>query len=300
MSCISNHAISAGLIVAGMVTCVLAGRPLTSNPEAMVPLNPMGINRSPYGELLAMAMQAPIAQYWQKGFEERASTGKNGATPTEDEDSATKRPKGGLYKFVDSLEAVSHTRTNPKPPSAKQKLHIRREIENKLRFAYELDPSHYANYNSYHFFLTEPELGTRPELTPGAAKLAEKTIQYCLSRKDDPRPSLTAAAAAENVLLMMYNDQLNDVPRFTTAQMRQYLAMLDYCISQYHHISDQWEKDGKWNNLSIYRQEECKDRLHFIMAVRDDTETIIERFENKSPDPNMKETSRTSSLGTDH
>jgi hypothetical protein len=180
------------------------------------------------------------------------------------------------------MENAAKTRTNPKAATEAHKMYLRRQVEDKLRFAYNLDPSHYANYNSLHFFLTEPQLGTRPELTPSAARLAEETIHYCLKRQDDPRPALTAAAAASNVLELMFNDQHNAEPRFNTTQMRQYLDVLDYCIQRYVAKAKEWDENKQWELLSPQRVAECDDRLTFILKFREAAVGAIERFEGKT------------------
>lgn len=286
---IASSIVTFGLIAGGTVVCTKVSGSLAANPELKAPLNPFGINTSPYGEVFAMAMQGPIDTYWHST--ERPShvhkSHDHGVSDSESDGhtSHSPAPSAGLRDrtrmFLDELTAASTARTNPKPASAAHSRYIRRQIENKLHFAYQLDPAHYANYNSYHFFLTEPALGTRPELTPGAAKLAERTIRYCLDKKDDPRPALTAAAATENLLELMFNDRLNEKPHFTTAQMRQYLGLLDKCIAQYDALSKQWTLTGNWSLLSDQRRLECYDRYHFILKVRQAAEETIQRLEQK-------------------
>jgi hypothetical protein len=184
--------------------------------------------------------------------------------------------------MVTSLSKVSEVRTNPKAASESLKRHLRREAEDKLRFAYQLDPSHYANYNSLHFFLTEPSIGTRPELTPSAAKLAEETIQYCLKQDNDPRPALTAAAACTNILHLMFADLQSDSPKYSPGQMRQCLNLLDHCIARYVMIARQWDETKNWELLSPERISECDERFNFITKIRDAAEKTILRLENES------------------
>jgi hypothetical protein len=184
--------------------------------------------------------------------------------------------------FLTSLNNASTARTNPKAASEALKRHLRRQAEDKLRFAYQLDPAHYGNYNSLHFFLTEPALGTRPELTPSAAKLAEDTIQYCLQQDHDPRPALTAAAAATNILHLMFNDQHLSSPKFSTSQMRQYLTLLDHCLARYSNIAQEWNQSKNWDRLSPQRIAECQERFYFIGKIRDAAEKTIIVFEQKS------------------
>lgn len=293
MSRIPSIAITTGLIGSGVLAWAFAGRPLLADADLKIPLNPMGINRSPYGEVLAMAMQGPIEQDFHVGMSgttgghhhaDNDSCAKCKASSTEEEP-ATKPSKsspsvrGFMKGLLVSMEKASEVRTNPKPASESMKLYLRREAEDKLRFTYQLDPAHYANYNALHFFLTEPAVGTRPELTPSAAKLAEETIQYCLKQQDDPRPALTAAAACTNILHLMFADQREAHPKYTTAQMRQCLGLLDHCIGRYQHIAAQWDETKAWDRLSEQRITECADRISFICKIRDAAEKTILRFE---------------------
>jgi len=283
MSRISSIAVSTGLIGTGVLAWAFAGRPLVGNPELNAPLNPLGINGSPYGEVIAMAMQGPIDTHFHGvmggGPVHRHADGEScdSCQPAKPDAVSGNR----FQNLLASLEKAVTTRTNPKSATEAHKRYLRRQVEDKLRFAYQLDPSHYANYNSLHFFLTEPQLGTRPELTPSAAKLAEETIQYCLKQENDPRPALTAAAATSNILELMFNDQHRPAPRFTTVQMRQYLNLLDHCINRYVANARQWDETKQWELLSPQRIAECDDRFQFICKFREAAEGAIARFEGK-------------------
>ena len=65
MSRLTSITVSTGLIGAGAIVWAVAGRPLIANPDLELPLNPLGINHSPYGEVIAMAMQGPIDTYFE-------------------------------------------------------------------------------------------------------------------------------------------------------------------------------------------------------------------------------------------
>jgi hypothetical protein len=297
MSRIPSIAITTGLIGSGVLAWAFAGRPLVENPDLKSPPNPFGINRSPYGEVFAMAMQGPINTHFHEGFISRTAhqhpEGADGETCSKQEAAPeVAQPRAKTHRslqarwkgMVTSLGKVSEVRTNPKAASEALRLHLRREAENKLRFAYRLDPSHYANYNSLHFFLTEPAVGTRPELTPSAAKLAEETIDYCLKQEGDPRPALTAAAACTNMLHLMFSDLQSGSPRYSAAQMRQCLDLLDHCLARYVMIARQWDESKNWDLLSPQRISECEDRFSFISKIRAAAEKTIIRFESESQD----------------
>ncbi len=287
MSRATSIALSTGLIGLGALAWSIACRPLVGNPDLNAPLNPLGINGSPYGEVFAMAMQGPIDNDFHGvlgGDTAHHHADGESCDSCKPAKSSAAGAESRFQNLLTSLEKATITRTNPKAASEAHKRYLRRQIENKLRFAYQLDPSHYANYNSLHFFLTEPQLGTRPELTPSAAKLAEDTIHYCVKQDHDPRPALTAAAATSNILELMFNDRQNPAPEFTTAQMRQYLGLLDHCISRYVAIAKEWDETKHWELLSPQRVAECDERFNFIVKFREAAEGAIARYEG-NPHP---------------
>jgi hypothetical protein len=273
-------ATSMSLIGLGAFAWAFAGRPLVQNPDLDVPLNPLGMNGSPYGEVIAMAMQGPIDNHFHGAVSDGHSHEHN-----HDHSASGKEPTHDCMGFANMLAALDKAvanRTNPKAASAAHKLYLRRKVEDKMRFAYNLDPSHYANYNSLHFFLTEPQLGTRPQLTASAAKLAEDTIQYCLKQENDPRPALTAAAAASNILELMCNDQRNENPKFNTTQMRECLSMLDYCLNRYVSLAKEWDTSKQWDLLSPQRIAECDERFDYMVKFRNAAEGAIVRYEKEA------------------
>ncbi|HVJ45716.1 MAG TPA: hypothetical protein VM511_04975 [Luteolibacter sp.] len=270
-SSIIPHIVSIGLIAAGAIVCASTGKSLASDKDLRLPLNPFGINTSPYGEVIAMAMQGPMDDYWRNSVSSRVTNEPHPGSRTSFRD--------GTRMFIESLERASVDRTNPRPASEAQKRFLRRQIEDKLRFAYELDPGHYGNYASYHFFLTEPAVGTRRHLTIESVLLADRTINYCFSRSDDPRHALTAAAAAGNVLLLMFNETSEGRARFPIAKMKEYLAILDKSIARYESLSAGWEKTGNWSLLSDSRIIECRDRFSYILKTREVSVKTIRRIE---------------------
>lgn len=284
--------INSCLIGTGLLAWAYAAGPLTSNRDIALAPNPLGIKRSPYGEVFAIAMQGGIDQAFHEGV-----MGNNirdlhdldhghgdchghehgGQNEVQDAPSLKIRFQNALT----SLSNLPLVRTNPKPAAKALRFQLRRNAEDKLRFAYDLDPSNYANYASLHFFLTEPSVGTRPELTDSSLKLAEDTIAYCLKDPNDPRPSLTAAAACTNVLSLMFDDRRKAAPKYTISQMREYLVQLDHCIARYDDISARWTEEKSWDLLSPQRIAECQDRSDFIRKIRDAAEKTILIFEGK-------------------
>jgi hypothetical protein len=291
MPLLTPHTQTAILFGCGAMMLSFSAHHMARNPELNTPLNPLGINRSPYGEVIAMAAQGPIDTYFHNGSgHDHAHNHDHSAEHGfEHEHKTAQASKKGsaalpdkLRGFIDRLAAASSARNNPRPVTSAHQFYMRRKTEDKLRFAYNLDPAHYGNYNSYHLFLTESQFGTRRQLTPTAIKLAKETIDYCLAQKDDPRPALTAAAAASNILELMINNVRGTTPHFSTDHLKEALAVLDHCLARHHELSAQWLATGNWSRLSTFRIKETQERLHFITKVRDAEEKAIHLLEMES------------------
>lgn len=294
MKRISSNTLTACLLGGGVVLWGWTAPPIARNTELNAPVNPFGINRSPYGEVIAMAMQGPIDSYFHGGENhEHDESCESGCDHHHDHDhshhddhdhdivQSTSLP-ARLGDFIDELTEAAAARTNTQPVTPGHKFYLRRQTENKLRFAYNLDPSHYGNYNSYHLFLTESELATRPVLTAGAAKLAQETIDYCLKQQSDPRPALTAVSAAQNMLDLMITDYRSNNPHFSIDHLEQALAIVDHCFAAYHRSAAEWTASGQWARLSQFRIQEVEDRLHFLTKIHEVETTVIAQFKKQS------------------
>src|SRR5690606_6672564 len=132
--------------------------------------NPLGIKMSPYGQVFAMAVQAPIDSDWN------ARNAKGGHSCSEEhcdhpshdaQASAADSNPASNAPLIARLEAAAKEQTNPRPPTPAHEFYLRQEVEKRLRFAWTLAPSHYANYHSYHLFLSESSVGTREALQSG-------------------------------------------------------------------------------------------------------------------------------------
>jgi hypothetical protein len=293
---ITSNTLSFLLLGAGAGAWALTVQPLALDPDTRIPPNPLGLKRSPYGEVLAMAMQSPINLVWHSGVTGHEHHHHAPGEPCnediehehkEDEDDAKAKaappsgPFGPYQAYLEELNGAGELRTNPKSTSQAHRFAMRRKVEDQLRFAYELDPSHYGNYTAYHFFLTQSDLGTRPELTRQAMALTEDTIQYCLSRTDDPRPALTAAAAIENELLIFFNEPA----RHPIPEMQRKLALLDTSLARHRELREQWVQSGNWNLISHARQEEIDERYRFASKLRDAAATTIQRLASENGTP---------------
>jgi hypothetical protein len=279
-----NIAINISLAVSGVALWSYGANRLASGGDFDFRPNPLGLKMSPYGQVIALAVQGGIDSDWH-GTEARTGdhacsacghdhgNGTGGCTGAKETETAD-------LSFIARIDEAVSERTNPRPATSGHKFYLRRQVEDRLRFAYELDPSNYANYNSYNLFLTEPSVGTRRVLTSRVMSLARLTIDYSLREESDPRPALTAASAAGNILELMFLHQENH----SVAEMQEQLQILDYSLARHRSLATRWIESGDFQRLSPARQSEMLERLTFVTKVRDAADATIRRLATSSPD----------------
>lgn len=275
-----NTAATSLLALSGLGLWVYASAKLAAGGDFNYRPNPLGVKMSPYGQVIALAVQGGIDADWHGTPEvgeahvcsacghDHGPQGRDQCSPGPGR--GAKAAGGWLAK----LELAATERTNGRPPTPGHKFYLRRQAENKLRMAWELDPSNYANYNSYHLFLTEPKVGTRPILTDKTIELSRLTIKYSLSQKGDPMAALTAASAASNILELMFLHREN----YTTAQMQEQMAVLDHALEKTREYKELWEKSGNFERISEIRAQDMQQRLDFITKMRDVCEKTLRRL----------------------
>lgn len=269
-------AITSALAISGVALWSYGASRLAAGGEFDYRPNPLGLKTSPYGAIVALAMQGGIESDWHGTMESDApACATCGHHHGPEGDACHGDHKAGASdSWIGRIELAATERTNPSPVTKGHQLYLRRQTEDQLRLAYELDPSNYANYNSYHLFLTEPSVGTRRILTDEVIKLSGDTITYCLKEESDPRPALTAAAAAGNILELMFLHR----DQHTLEEMKQQLHTLDYCLGKHQALTEKWLSSGEFENLSPARQAEMLERLKFVVKVRDAAVQTVARL----------------------
>lgn len=278
-----NFAIPATLALTGAALWSYGAKELAGAGEFSYFPNPLGLKKSPYGQVIAIAAQGGISSDWHAVEVSGAGIVRKRqkcACGHDHSDGSHEQCDGTGESLITKLEEAVTERTNARPATEAHKKYLRRQIEDRLRTAYELDPSNYANYNSYHLFLTEPQVGTRPILTDKVLALAKKTIGYCLQEEHDPRPALTAASASASILELMFLHKQD----YSLDQMREELKRLDYSLARHHELTDRWIVSGEYGRLSPARQYEIEERLAFITKIRNASVATIERLSKESPE----------------
>lgn len=274
----------AALALGGSGLATLCGDRLAELGGFTFEPNPLGIKHSPYGQVLALGVQGGVESDWHA-----LSSGPlhpDGRACGADCGHASDTSSDTPDHLIERLELITSRRTNPNPPTPAHRRYMRREIEQTLRLAYQLDPSHYGNYNSYHLFLLHDQLGTSSrsyqESCRSAIELADATTRYGLRELCDPRPSLTAATASQNKLTLMLENELE----FPLESLQQQLGVINFCLRRHAELMEAaMEEDGMWHQLSPVRQAEIVERGQFTARMRDTAAEAIRRLESETYRP---------------
>ncbi|WP_035606626.1 hypothetical protein [Haloferula sp. BvORR071] len=274
--------ITSALAVAGVSLWSYGASKLVASGDFDFRPNPLGIKESPYGQVVALAVQGGIDSDWHgvesAGGEHFCPDCGHNHGDGEGDEACSAKHIDDPNSFIGRLETAVTERTNSRSATPGHKFYLRRQVEDRLKFAYLLDPANYANYNAYHLFLTEPSVGTRPVLTDKVIELARMTVTYCLKEDSDPRPALTAASASANILELMFLHK----DEFTIEQMRGQLEMLDYTLSKNRVLTSRWKESGDLERISKARLTEMEGRLTFLSKVQEASVKTIERLSGTS------------------
>lgn len=288
------------------------------------------IKGSPYGKILALAMQGSIDFYWHKGRshestaimkaeKELAATGSDErgscADGTCDHDHSSgghdfsaadhslesnvpehehgegcgcpahrgknvvnssempmrKRVKAEIAK----MSAWVNRNTSGKPRTPMHEKYIQGVTEDKLRLAYELDPTNYTNYGNYHLFLSMNDLGKSEGDPEKALKLAKKTLAICKKNEMDPTAWLTAASAAYNIVYHIGRNYES----YSIPEAKASLAEFDFCMERFQQLVDAAALEGRIPSQARY--DEMNERVKFLNRLRKDQGVYMKRMMTK-------------------
>lgn len=252
------------------------------------------VKGSPYGKVLALAVQGPIDFYWHSGqthadaetFNEEKAECADGFTEhdhghhthTEHGENcgcgAHDEPQTVIVKTeskpfqqrakdqIKKMAASAHRKTDGAPLSQAHQDYLQGVTEDKLRLAYELDPSNYTNYGNYHLFIATTTFGKDEADDDRAVDIARKTIAFCKNDSVDPTSWLTAASAAYNVIYHIgrYHQ------KFTIPEAKLSLEEFDFCIMNFERLSQEAVAEGRV--LSEARLKEMQSRLKYLAKLR--------------------------------
>jgi len=263
------------------------------------------IKGSPYGKVLALAMQGPIDFYWHEGqTHEHAETlnaahsHADGTSHSHDDHDhshghdhahdhgdghseesreqpvvkkteqavAQKTKEEPLHTLakaqIKKMSATAHRKTDGKPLSKAHRKYLQSVTEDKLRLAYELDPTNYTNYGNLHLFLATTTFGKSDANDDTATELAKRTLEICKQEKIDPASWVTAISAAYNIIFHIgrYHEQ------FTVAEAKASLAEFDACMATYRRLLDDAVANGRIPSAA--RLEELNERTKYLSKLR--------------------------------
>ena len=195
--------------------------------------NPFAIFGSPYGKPIASAMQGPIHLLWHDGekhhhHDEEGHHDHHESHHTDDHashhsdhhehaahhhddhhdhghgDHHEEAPTS-LTAWIHHLNEIPYERTNPYSHNEIHQSYLRGIIEEKVHFAWRMDPTNFDNYNIYHLFLTEQAVAKSNRNYRKAFEVAQDTIKHCQQHPDDVQANLTAAAASQAIVDIALN-----------------------------------------------------------------------------------------------
>jgi hypothetical protein len=134
-----NIAINISLAVTGVALWSYGANRLASEGDFDYRPNPLGLKMSPYGQVIALAVQGGIDSDWH-GTEAR--TGDHACSAcghdhgTEESSCASAKKSAADDKsFIGKIEEAVAERTNPRPATHGHKFYLRRQVEDRLRFS---------------------------------------------------------------------------------------------------------------------------------------------------------------------
>jgi hypothetical protein len=261
--------------------------------------NPLAVQGSAYGKLLARLSETTIDRVWHLGVEQivphymsgDAEHGHEspGAATTDaaiaakaslKERASSGSPLARAKLWFNDRVVAQHSRTNPKALNERHLATVHRDIERMLLRSFKLDPTHYGAYDSYHLFLTTYDLGGDPYARARAEEIAKVAIGTAFREDEDPEPWLTAAAAAMNLYLLDATPFMEAGEALPLELLKKHRDQVGYCLARFEQLQSEAEQSGVWENLSLERQMEVAERSLFAKRTFKQFDAMIARAEN--------------------
>jgi len=253
-------------------------------------LNPATLKGSPYGKVLALALQGPIGVYFHSGASHETSKilGEAHEHSEEcgcDEEHEPESQAGQLEAQalrekakdqIKKMRAYAHRKTDAAELTQLHEKYLQAQVEDKLKFAHELDPSNYTNYANYHLFLSVSSLGKSERDEDAAVAMARQTLKFCKKDKIDPASWLTAASAAYNITEYIGRNY----EQYGVSEARESLEEFDKCIAKYRILLDEASKKGLI--VSPVRFDEMTERARYLTKLREAQGVYIKRMMSRS------------------
>jgi len=187
-------------VLAALGVCfVVDGFSRTAEERGRRELNPLELKASPYGEIVGAALQDPVSIIHHGGIgHQHVGDGEECETcgVSHGGGGVEGRPKMTELKLsLRRLQSGIRQNNIPGYRSAEVLAYEKEKVKELMTLAYEMDPTNQGNYSVYSGFSAQK--GGFEVLY----SIAQNTLQACAGRVNDPGDVLTAAVAAESILV---------------------------------------------------------------------------------------------------
>lgn len=294
----SRIILSVTLLVGG-VTWWMSAQNLDHQKMLAYTPNVASLKGSPYGKILAFAAQGPIDFYWHQGqshddieifnaetngeFQCAAGCAAGCEVHIHDHDHHSEQHGDTILtteapwhvsakEEIKKLVAYTRRRTNEVPISPKHDKYLQSEIEDKLKFAYQLDPTNTTNYSNYYYFLSVSNLGRSEADLEKCIALAQETLSICKQDQFDPSSWVTAVVASHDIA--EYSIANSD--QYSQKEIDAYLEEFDFCLSEYRKVLLS-SLDSK-RFISNIRINEMEEHIRFTLKLKESLDVTYKRL----------------------
>ena len=272
------------------------------------------VKGSPYGKVLALAMQAPIDFYEHDGrtgtdfsiYNKESKAGRKSTAGYDDHrhghhENGEEHGHEHGHEHGDSSEAqvvnhevltwhqraklkietmgaFSRRRTSPGGGDS-YRGYLQSVMESKLKFAYELDPTNYVNYGNYSHFLSVSSLG-RSSVGVTEQYKDDIDVAFGLSKatlalcKRDAHDPASWITASAAAYDMAYYMEKH-LDLFDTADVKSALAEFDFCIKRHYELLINLQESNPLTPIA--RLDEMIANARFLSKLRESYGIYMQR-----------------------
>lgn len=300
------------LVIGGLGLAWVSASSLHRNGGLRHSQNPLAVQRSGYGMIVARLAQDAVNQAWHSGLETSGPCdhehdglcGHHGAhqdgQEPESERHAERPPavllsvaglpvrgSGGvagsfLQWGIDGLTELKQAkgrRTNPYGLSEAHRKKVAADIEEVLLHSYRMDPADYGVYNAYFLFLTANELRARPGSLEQAKRVAGMSVAAAEQERESPFPWLTAASALLDQFLLDQQKARETGSTLPRAVVDDYGMKMTACLARFREIQGRAEAEHRWQAIGVDRTASAMERLRFLERAAEQFAAVAARAE---------------------
>lgn len=307
------------LLVCGVILIGSFGAHLNGSGRLKHSQNPLAIQRSGYGMVLARLSQNSVNKAWHYGLEEHGShkhehgddcavcehrgnagnhageasyyTSQGEAVPSDHLVSVAGLPPGAaaneksiveraLSRLLD-LKKATYSRTNPTGLSKAHRSKVTADIEGVLLRSYKMDPTDYGVYNAYYLFLTSHDLRVTHATDEQAKRVAGMTVTAAMGEKENPFPWLTAASALLDEFFLDNQVAHERGISLPVAVVEDYKEKMACCLARFKALREVAIAEQRWQGIGEERISGAEERLRFLERASEQFTAILARESKK-------------------